>query len=449
MNEENSSQILSIEEVDVDGNDDLYVAEPNARGVSSLSSEDLVIAVMGVTGSGKSTFISLLADQVVKVGHSLMSCTTEVGVYSFKYDENRTVYLIDTPGFDDTTRSDTDILKDIAFFLSTVYSNEVKLAGIIHLHRITDPRMGGSALKNLYMLQRLCGDRGLSSVILATTMWGALESTESGKEIGLQREQELRKPKFWGSMIERNSEIVRHDGTVDSARAIIGLLVDRGRDVVLDIQVQLVDENKTLDETSAGRYLHRELLEARKRFEREMADYKESMEVAIQEKDEAMLQALKKERAAAEAKEKARVEDWQRLNITVKQLAQEKDKEYKALFESLEMNQRTSIQLEQERQSQTKMFEARVQSLEKALREGEKRHHAELEKLRINQISQTEEEIARIDRIRLQWEETERHLQSELNKAKWRRRREEDEYRLVLRPEGILSLLFKMTKYLP
>lgn len=36
-------------------------------------SSDVVIAVMGITGSGKSTFISKLADQEVPVGHGLKS----------------------------------------------------------------------------------------------------------------------------------------------------------------------------------------------------------------------------------------------------------------------------------------------------------------------------------------------------------------------------------------
>jgi GTP-binding protein EngB required for normal cell division len=36
--------------------------------------EDVVIAVMGVTGAGKSTFISQLTKEEVVVGHSLSSC---------------------------------------------------------------------------------------------------------------------------------------------------------------------------------------------------------------------------------------------------------------------------------------------------------------------------------------------------------------------------------------
>ena len=82
------------------------------------SDEDVVIVVMGMAGSGKSTFINLLADEKVKVGHSLQSCTSEVQVASFSTRFGRPGYLIDTPGFDDTNRCDTEILKEIAAFLT-------------------------------------------------------------------------------------------------------------------------------------------------------------------------------------------------------------------------------------------------------------------------------------------------------------------------------------------
>ena len=46
------------------------------------------------------------------------SCTTEVQLADkFTLDE-REVTLIDTPGFDDTAKSDAEILKMIAFFLA-------------------------------------------------------------------------------------------------------------------------------------------------------------------------------------------------------------------------------------------------------------------------------------------------------------------------------------------
>ena len=50
----------------------------------------------------------------------LEPCTTEVQLSDeFTLDERR-VILIDTPGFDDTLKSDTEVLQMIAAFLATV-----------------------------------------------------------------------------------------------------------------------------------------------------------------------------------------------------------------------------------------------------------------------------------------------------------------------------------------
>jgi len=49
----------------------------------------------------------------------LESCTPEVQLANEFALDGRQVVLIDTPGFDDTTKSDTEILKNIAAFLAT------------------------------------------------------------------------------------------------------------------------------------------------------------------------------------------------------------------------------------------------------------------------------------------------------------------------------------------
>ena len=49
----------------------------------------------------------------------LESCTDEVQLADTFTLDGQPVVLIDTPGFDDTNKSDTDILKLIAAFLET------------------------------------------------------------------------------------------------------------------------------------------------------------------------------------------------------------------------------------------------------------------------------------------------------------------------------------------
>jgi hypothetical protein len=264
-------------------------------------------------------------------------------------------------------------------------------------------------------------------------MWTSLESTDAGQEVGRKREEELQMPQFWGSMVDRGSEIVKHDGTKESALSIISRLVDKGTQVVLDIQIQLVEENKTLDETSAGQFIHQELLDARKRFEKDLAEYQESMEAAAHEKNEALLKALKKEKEAAEAKEKASLENWNNLKITVKQLAEEKDKDYRKLAETFERNQKSNVQLEQERSSQTKIFEDTLRELHKELMDGEARHKQELEQLQRSQMSQTVTEMQQnisfvMEQQKRLWEEQKMHLENQV--AREKRRRQKEEYRL-------------------
>ncbi|KAL7936398.1 hypothetical protein V8C35DRAFT_232897 [Trichoderma chlorosporum] len=306
------------------------------RDNPELSENTIVIVVMGGTGAGKSTFISLLTDQAVQVGHDLKSCTTEVGAYSFRYNDQQIVYVVDTPGFDDTSRPDSEILQEIAFFLSAIYVKKVRLAGLIYLHRITDTRVSGSSLKNMQVFQRLCGERAFPSVILVTTMWAALEAIEDGGEIGRQRCNQLRRPEFWGEMLQRESIMMEHDGSVGSARSIVSKLVEKKYSAVLDIQVQMVNENRSLDETEAGRYLQKDFLEARKRYEEDLAEFQESMEQALAEKDTETMDLIKKEREAAESRMAKLQNNNAKLKVSLGQLATRVTTEYHSRVSNFE-----------------------------------------------------------------------------------------------------------------
>jgi len=58
----------------------------------------------------------------LRIGVNLESCTAEVQLADEFTLDRRPVILIDTPGFDDTNKSDTDILKLIAAFLATTWA---------------------------------------------------------------------------------------------------------------------------------------------------------------------------------------------------------------------------------------------------------------------------------------------------------------------------------------
>ncbi|KFY81755.1 hypothetical protein V500_11115 [Pseudogymnoascus sp. VKM F-4518 (FW-2643)] len=205
------------------------------------------------------------AGKAVKIGHKLEACkfahiaspvaenyevrskkwlgTTTVDLYAYDISSSHTVFLIDTPGFDDTNRSDTEVLREIASWLGASYKSNILLHGIIYLHRITDIFMQGSARKNLILFRQLCGQEALKKVILVTTMWDKVPEEE-----GIKRERELiNTPDLWGWMLGKGSTCHRHNNTEGSARDIVSNLAGHKTPITTDLQRQLVEENKSLD----------------------------------------------------------------------------------------------------------------------------------------------------------------------------------------------------------
>jgi len=234
---------------------------------------DIIIPVMGPTGVGKSTFINTAVGRtVMTVGHDLQSCTDKMQhtIISHPSDPTRRIIFVDTPGFDDTFVDDAEILKLIAVWLAHSYSEGIKLAGIIYLHEISQARMLGTSRKNLTMFKKLCGDRALKNVILATTKWDDI-----APGVGEPREQQLSN-KYWKEMVSQGSKIKRFTHTRESAWAIVDPIVNKDPISVL-IQQELVDLQKLLPQSEAGktlRYSLQELLEGQKEMARQLQDDK-------------------------------------------------------------------------------------------------------------------------------------------------------------------------------
>ncbi|CAN9308350.1 unnamed protein product [Alternaria alternata] len=99
-----------------------------------MSSHPL-IAVIGVNGAGKSTFINVASGRNdLGEGHGIEACTQDITPKSVLVD-NAWVNLIDTPGWDDTYRTDTDILTLIGDYVGRTFSAGQLLQGVILLHK--------------------------------------------------------------------------------------------------------------------------------------------------------------------------------------------------------------------------------------------------------------------------------------------------------------------------
>ncbi|KAL0948556.1 hypothetical protein HGRIS_011116 [Hohenbuehelia grisea] len=214
---------------------------------------ETVIALMGPAGAGKCTFIDIAAR---RAGHGLALATATVNPIHLNHPrDGRNIVLVHTPGFDDTMRSDTEILKLIAQWLKKIYKSKATLAGIIYVHRISGNCMDGAFLRNLHVFGGICGNRASANVILATTMW----TDRLRGALGDQRELKL-KERYWKPMLDLGSRMVRFDGTHDSAWQILDALLDRKQaPPPLLIQEELVDLRQVLVETEAGKRLYSDL----------------------------------------------------------------------------------------------------------------------------------------------------------------------------------------------
>ncbi|KAH9829191.1 P-loop containing nucleoside triphosphate hydrolase protein [Rhodofomes roseus] len=231
-----------------------------------------LIAVTGPTGAGKSTFINHVCGSSLKVGTGLRSCTADIDVASYIVGDMKLV-LIDTPGFDDTTRSQADVLEDIGKFLKRTYEQDVLLSGVIYMHRISDRRVGGIARENFRLFRKICGPDAMKNVYIVTTMWD--EVTEA---VGQAREQELAtKPIFFQPAIEHGARMLRHQNNAESARSIVASLIDAQSARKLQMQHELVDEEKGVPETAAGRDLSTLLREQEERHQRELQQLRDEM----------------------------------------------------------------------------------------------------------------------------------------------------------------------------
>ncbi|KAF5327319.1 hypothetical protein D9619_004266 [Psilocybe cf. subviscida] len=242
---------------------------------------DVTIAVMGATGSGKTTFINSASHSKLRIGRGLQSCTSIVQIAQPFELDGRSVTLIDTPGFDDTTKSDADILRMIAAFLATAYENGKTLAGVIYVHRISDFRMGGISTRNFKMFRQLCGESTLKNVVIVTNMWSAVS-----EDIGIARETELASEDiFFKPVLDKGAQILRHSNTPASAHAIIARII-ANHPLPLQIQRELVDQKMDIGQTAAGEELNRELNIQLQKHRNELRALQEEMREAIREKDE-------------------------------------------------------------------------------------------------------------------------------------------------------------------
>lgn len=322
------------------------------------------------------------------------------------------------------TTSDTDVLKQLAFWLGEAYKTTVQLSGIIYLHRITDDRMSGSSLRNLMMFKKLCGEDAMKHVSLVTNFWSNLNTPTLTYDTGVARETELTTRRdWWGLMQERGSTVVRHDGTKECALAIVERLIERRAQegpVTLDIQKEMIDDKKSLEDTAAGQEVEKELSLAKKKFEEQISDLQSSYDEALKERDLQLAEVLQQQRDDLEKKLQRAGEAQENLKITFEKLCEEKTAEYAKMVQALEEGDRQRMaehlarQVELNRQQEEQ--EKKEQQLEEQLQkeremykrqgqEAEERMQEFLKEQKTTEAERAKQDKEKLDRMQQQMEE--------------------------------------------
>ncbi|KAF1995109.1 hypothetical protein P154DRAFT_417640, partial [Amniculicola lignicola CBS 123094] len=166
-----------------------------------------------LTGSGKSSFIKdATGNHKVRICHTLDSCTADVEYFSADITTRngvRQFALIDTPGFDDSKKDDVQVLEEIANGLAILYQQGIKLSAVVYLHRISDNKVAGSAVRSLKVLKEILGPNACDITWLTTSHW-----SETSLEKGIEREEQLKGDgDKWGSLISQGAKTFRLQDT--------------------------------------------------------------------------------------------------------------------------------------------------------------------------------------------------------------------------------------------
>ncbi|KAK0516513.1 hypothetical protein JMJ35_001116 [Cladonia borealis] len=321
-----------------------------------MASPPILVAVMGVTGSGKTSYVAGLTGRAdIVPSEDLESATASITAYDACID-GINFSIVDTPGFNDTYQNESQILAKLADWLSSTYRDGRRLSGLIYLHSIAKSRMSGTSRLNLSVFQNLCGQHSYENITLCTTFWGSVDPC-----VGESRESQLfTRDDFWGNMIRKGAKTERiHDYSDLVSRRVLLRFADKG-EIVLTVQKEMVDDKKPLEQTAASQVVNTELDHALESFRIRAND---------------MEQELAQRRMKRHLQNQQNIEHQQSIrNLDERYRREAKEREKRALEAKEEERHRAQERLQRQEEENRRDEEQRVaEKREQAAKEAERR----------------------------------------------------------------------------
>ncbi|KAJ5609125.1 hypothetical protein N7528_009692 [Penicillium herquei] len=159
------------------------------------------------------------------------------------------------------------------------------------------------------MMIAMCGFQKYHNVAIVTTMWPNSASPLERAAAESREEEIIKDDSFFGSLIKRGAIKFRYNqngqrdvtNEKNSAQKVVTYLLDQADfhpPETLQLQREIVDEKKRLDETNAGIIVAQELHQVRKGYEVQVQDLKSQSQDQLRKKDiqyAAMIQELRLE----------------------------------------------------------------------------------------------------------------------------------------------------------
>jgi hypothetical protein len=180
-------------------------------------------------------------------------------------------------------------------WLVSTYKCGQKLSGILYLHRITDTRMRGSAMRNLKMFRQLIGDDFYKNLTLGTTCWSLVPAA-----VGSEREKELKTDSgFWKTMIAGGARAVQMPDDATEARDLVYSMASH-YPIALQAQRDVVDLGISFANLAVTKTVKYELEQVQKERAAERERLKEERNSRLAREAKALQRELTRVRARHE-----------------------------------------------------------------------------------------------------------------------------------------------------
>jgi len=177
-----------------------------------------------------------------------------IGAIGIKIGSKKVVVL-DIPTFREGKDSDHEVMLEISRIMYAQARSGIQLRGIIHLHSLIHSGSDHSNRRTVELLFRICGDTALPSVLILPS--AISRTTETG----------ISMMSVYATLLDKGSRMERFHGDGESALGFVSQMLTQPR-MAPWLQNELVLDKMKVRDTTAGAYLHSELEEELRDFEK-------------------------------------------------------------------------------------------------------------------------------------------------------------------------------------